>query len=114
MSTLENDILQIAQQSISKAIISCLTEYSGPLRKLCEKVMTENEPALYAMINGEVASLISSNDFRKELREALNAKLARLLIERIGGEVEKRVNELKADPVTRAKITLAIQSAISP
>ncbi len=114
MTNLEKDILRIAQASISEAIVKNLTEYNGPLRKLCENVMAANEPALSQLINEQVSATIQSADFRAELRTALNTKLARTLIERMGGEIEKRVNELKADPTTRARITLAIQQALSP
>lgn len=113
MSThLESDILRIAQASISEAIVKNLTGYNGPLAKLCEQVMANNNAAMLTLVNGEVASLLSRESFRVALKEELNAKLARCLLKRIGGEIEKRVNELKANPETRAKITLAIQEAV--
>ena len=52
------------------------------------------------------------DQFRDALKDALNAKLAKTLISRMGGELEKQVNELKANPATRAKITLAINELI--
>jgi hypothetical protein len=38
--------------------------------------------------------------------------LAKVLIQRFGGEMEKQVNVLKSDPTTRARITLAIEEIV--
>lgn len=110
---LEKEILRTAQTAITEAVVKNLTEYGGPLRKLCESVMAKHESSLAALISDQVSATISADAFKDELRSALNAKLARTLIERMGGEIEKRVNELKSDPTTRAKITLAIQQAVA-
>lgn len=112
MDTLESEITTAAKAAINKAIVDSLVGYNGPLLKLCQKAIDAHERELYALINEEVASLVGARDFRVELKAALNAKLARTLIDRMGGEIEKRVNELKSDPTTRAKITLAIQKVI--
>lgn len=110
---LESEILRTAQAAIAESIVKNLTGYNGALSKLCDRVMAANEAALHNLISEEVTRTVLSSDFRAEMKSALNAKLARILIERMGGELEKRVNELKADPTTRAKITLAIQQALS-
>lgn len=109
---MEQEILQTARRAIGDAIVSELTGYNKPLSKLTAKVIEANEVALYALINDEFSALLSSEEFRAALKDALNAKLAKTLIARMGGELEKRVNELKQNPTTRAKITLAIESAL--
>lgn len=113
MSTLENDIMQVARTAITDAILKNLTDYSGPLRKACEKVLDKNQDLIVSLIESEFLAIVAKDSFRSELHAALNSKLARILVDRFGGEIEKRVNELKADPTTRAKITLAIQQIVS-
>jgi len=109
---MEQQILDSAKQAISEAIINELIGYNKPLNKLTERVIEANEDALYSLINEEFSGLLNSDQFRLALKEALNAKLAKTLISRMGGELEKQVNELKANPATRAKITLAISELI--
>ena len=46
------------------------------------------------------------------MKDALNNKLAKVIVARMGGELEKQVNALKANPLTRAKITLAIEQCL--
>lgn len=113
MENLEKTILETANKSISEAIVKNLTDYSGPLRKLCEKVISDNESTLYSLINTEFQSLLTSKELKKELKSALDHKFANLLISKLGGELEKRVNELRADPSTRARFTVAIEDAIN-
>lgn len=109
---MEEEILKVAKGAIGQAIITELTGYNKPLSRLTNKVIEANEPELFDLINREFSALLKSNDFRSKLTDALNEKLAKVLIARMGGELESRVNELKSDPTTRARITLAIQQII--
>jgi hypothetical protein len=59
-----------------------------------------------------IKSALSDESFRDQIKAALRTKLAKVLIERFGGELEKQVNTLKSDPATRARITLAIEEII--
>ena len=112
MSKLESQILKLAKESIGKAIDESLNRYNGPLPELCKQVLDEHNGVLYQLINDEVTDLLSGNGFREVLKLELRSKLAKILIARMGGELEKQVNQLKANPATRARITLAIESCI--
>jgi hypothetical protein len=110
---MEKKILAQVNAAIGEAIVKELVGYNKPLSNITQKVINKNEVTLFNLINEEVVSLLGCEDFRVELKKALNAKLARTLISRIGGELEKRVNELRSDPTTRAKITLAIDNIVN-
>lgn len=109
---MEKKILAQVDSAIGEAIVKELVGYNKPLSKLVGDVIIDNEETLYSIINDEVVAMLGSDGFKEELKKALRAKLARVLISRVGGELEKQVNELKADPTTRAKITLAIDSVV--
>ena len=110
---LENKILSQVNTAIGKAITGELVGYNKPLSKLTERVVSDHEQELYDLINCEFEALLNDKDFKEQLKIALNAKLAKTLISRMGGELEKQVNTLKADPTTRAKITLAIDGVLN-
>ena len=110
---LESKILNQINVALGKAISDELVGYNKPLSKLTEAVISDHQQELYDLINGEFETLLNSDDFKEQLKIALNAKLARTLISRMGGELEKQVNTLKADPTTRAKITLAIDNVLN-
>jgi hypothetical protein len=109
---MEELILQQVNKAIGEAIKTELIGYNKPLSKLTEKVIDNNSDKLYSLINDEFSGLLDSKDFKIALQEALNQKLAKVLINRMGGELEKQVNELKQNPQSRAKITLAIDKVI--
>lgn len=112
ITQLESQILQAAKSGLSDAFNKELVGYNKPLSNLVQKVIEKNQSQLFDLINNEVVNLIGGDEFRQALQDELNKKLARTLIERMGGELESRVNELKQNPETRAKITLAISSII--
>jgi len=110
---MEKEILEIIKRGLGTALGESLSRYNGPLPKLVDQVLEKHHSELYSLIDGEVVSLISSEEFKRSLKEALNQKLAKTLISRMGGEMESQINKLKADPTTRAKITVAIDRVIS-
>lgn len=109
---LEQQILQAAKNGLADAFNKELVGYNKPLSLLVKQVIDANQSELFSLINNEVVNLIGGTDFKEALKDELNRKLARTLIERMGGELESRVNELKQNPETRAKITLAISSIV--
>ena len=109
---MEKQILAQVQKAMDSAITSELVGYNKPLSKLTERVIEAHSDELFTLVDGEFSSLIGGDGFKDALREALNKKLARTLIHRMGGELEKQVNSLKQNPQTRAKIMLAISQIV--
>jgi len=109
---MEQRILSQVEESIAKAIQEGLVGYNKPLSILTAQVIESNHDVLFNLINDEFSTLLNGKGFKKSLKDALNKKLANTLINRMGGDLEKRVNELQQNPQTRAKVTLAISSVI--
>jgi hypothetical protein len=109
---LEQQIIDQLKKCIPDAISSELVGYNKPLSKLTSDVIASNQDELFSLINTEFSNLIGGPEFREVLKIELNNKLAKILIQRMGGELEKQVNNLKQNPETRAKITLAISQII--
>ena len=109
---MEKQILAQVEKAIGKAITEELVGYNKPLSLLTARVIEANSDKLFTLINSEFSELLNAEGFKTALSEALNQKLAKTLIHRMGGDVETRVNELKQNPETRAKITLAISRIV--
>ena len=112
MSELQQQILQSVNVAMGKAIESELVGYNKPLSLLTAKVIDTHQNELFNVIDCEVSKLIGGDDFKTIIKDQLNKKLAKVLIDRMGGELEKQVNTLKQNPQTRARITLAISEII--
>jgi hypothetical protein len=109
--SIEKQINEAASLAIREAILKAFTNYNSPLNKLCETVVSNRIEDLTIMANEAFNDIITS-EFKQVFKDTLSQKIGKLMIEKIGGELEKRVNELRADPITRAKMTLAITEAI--
>lgn len=112
-SDLEFQVLKATKGAIHSAVQNELVGYNKPLSKLCNQVIEQHKTEFASIIDGEITALFSSDDFRSELRDALKSRMAKLLVSTIGGEIEKRVNDLKANPTMRAKITLALNQMVN-
>jgi len=112
MDDLEQKILNSVRSAMGEAIEKELCGYNKPLSLLTAKVVEKHQDELFNIIDSQVSQLIGGDDFRLIIKEQLNKNLAKTLINRMGGELEKQVNTLKQNPQTRAKIMLAISEII--
>lgn len=110
------DAEALLQQAITGALLDRVkanfTGYNKPLDSLIEKSIQEHEPALRGLLSQSIASCVQDEEFREQIRSAVRTNLAKTLVQRFGGELEKQVNALKSDPATRARITVAIEEIV--
>ena len=79
---------------------------------MINSVLDSQMQPLRELILAAIVGAVADEKFRVEIESALRTKLAKTLVERCGGELEKSINTLKSDPATRAKITLAIDGVM--
>ncbi|KAA3662712.1 MAG: hypothetical protein DWQ04_12680 [Chloroflexi bacterium] len=60
------------------------------------------------MINETFSEALNDASFREEFKLSVRNKTAKVLAQKSGGEVEKRINELRANPETRTRISAAL------
>jgi hypothetical protein len=112
MSEFESKILNDVKGAIDQSIKEVLTKYDSPLNLIIREVIETHKDQIKGIIDDNITNLIESSTFKDTIKTELSAKLAKVLVSRFGGELESQVNKLKADPTTRAKITLAINSVV--
>ena len=109
----EDSLLKAADRAIYESISKQLaSEYSGPIKKCVDSVLNRHKEKLESIVEGAYLKLIESPNFKDQVDEALTQKLARSLVSKMGGEIESKVNELKANPETRAQIIIAISKLV--
>lgn len=111
---LEKTLTQAIQDGIRDGVKSKLSSSYGdnPLTKLIGEVLNKHDSAFRSMLSEALDSAVGDVTFRAEIRDSVRKTLAKTLIARFGGELEKQVNVLKSDPTTRARITLAIEAIV--
>ena len=111
-ANLERDILQTAQNSISKAVETVLVGYDSPLTKLVKIVVEQNSSELRQIISDSFSSVIKKEEFKKSILDAFSHKVARTIISNNEGLFDKVSNELKQDSVFKAKMSIAVANVV--
>lgn len=110
--TLEQDILRTAQIAMNESIQKVLTDYSSPLKKLVEAVVSENTTFLKQLISESFNTVIRTDEFKNSIINAFSHKVARNIISNNDGLFDKVSNELKQDAVFKSKMALAVSNVI--
>lgn len=108
----EKLLSRFVEEALGEALKTKFASYNSPLDKLITESISSHNARLKELLETSIDACIVSEDFRKNIADAVNKSLAKTLIQRFGGEVEKQVNALKSDPITRARITLAIEEIV--
>jgi len=110
--TLEQDILRTAQIAMNESIQKVLTDYSSPLKKLVEAVVSENTTFLKQLITESFNTVIRTDEFKNSIINAFSHKVARNIISNNDGLFDKVSNELKQDAVFKSKMALAVSNVV--
>ena len=110
--TLEQDILRTAQIAMNESIQKVLTDYSSPLKKLVEVVVSENTTFLKQLISESFNTVIRTDEFKSSIINAFSHKVARSIISNNDGLFDKVSNELKQDAIFKSKMALAVSNVV--
>jgi hypothetical protein len=86
--------------------------YDNPLTKVFAAVLEAQSGKFRRMLEEAVTECATDPAFVESIKSATRTQLAKTLVQRLGGEIEKQVNTLKSDPLTRARITLALEEIV--
>lgn len=105
---LENAI----RDAVRDRVKTNFTGYNSALDKLIESAIGTHSGSFRSMLETSISACINDEQFRSDIAQQVRHQLAKTLVQRFGGELEKQVNVLKSDPATRARITLAIEEIV--
>ena len=110
---LDTQILNAIKDGIRSGIKDQFTRsYNNPLEAVAKTAVENHKDEMARVVSESIQACIDDVNFNLELKEAVRKQIAKSLIAKFGGEIEKETNRLKSDPTTRAKITLAIDNII--
>jgi len=110
---IDQEMLNAVRDGIRDGVKAKFSQsYSSPLDKLLQAAIDRHSGSFKSMLEDAIGSCVNDATFREEIASATRTLLAKTLVQRFGGEIEKQVNALKSDPTTRARITLAIEDIV--
>ena len=107
------EMQRAVSEGLRKAVADKLSGYNSPLDKVLADAVAAKSGDIRGLLVESITSCFTEQDFRQQIATAVRHKLAQILIQRFGGELEKQVNTLKSDPATRARIILAIEEIVN-
>ena len=108
----ETELVNCIRDGIRTGVADKLKGYSSPLDKLINAAIEKHSTDFRKLMDDAIASCLKDAAFRESIAGSVRHTLAKTLVARFGGEMEKQVNALKSDPMTRARITLAIEEIV--
>lgn len=108
----EKLMVDAIRDGMRKGVADKLAGYNSPLEKLMTACFETHRIAMSKLLEESIGSCLTDSEFREDIKKATRHNLAKTLIQRFGGEIEKQVNVLKSDPTTRARIVLAIEEIV--
>lgn len=107
------ELPQTIGKAISESIQRQMANYNSPITDIINQALKQQSPKLTAIFAEAVSECVTDASFINEIKAKARLQLAKHLILRFGGEIEKSVNALKSDPTTRARIVLAIEEIVA-
>ncbi len=108
---LEDHVISTVHSAIADAIKTNLVGYNSPMDAFIRSAFEKHKDKIQAVFDGAVIDCMTK-DFGAALQDACAKKLAKVLISKMEGEIEKRANNLRANPEFRARLTIAITDTL--
>lgn len=111
--SLEKQIYETIAAGLGEAIKSRLNQgyNDNPLNRLVDQVVASRSGEIQKLLEDSVDAAFKA-DFREAIRDAVTHKLAKILVSKMEGEIEKQANQLRSHAEFRARVTVAIAAVI--
>lgn len=86
--------------------------YNSPLDTVVNESIKANTDKFRKLLESAIAGCLDDAQFTEDIASAVRQSLAKTLVQRFGGELEKQINALKSDPLTRARIVMALDEIV--
>lgn len=110
----EKEVFGLIRKSLADSVVKALESgYNSPLNKCIEACINRHKAELESLVDRLLTSTLDSMELREDILRAFKDKVARVIVSKADGAVEKAVNEYRQNPVFRAKLTMAIEKLIA-
>lgn len=115
--TIHEDFQKAIRKGIETGVAGLFSNsYGNTYHKKIEELVSQNFDGLRSLMTEAINSCVSDAQFKEEIKASFRQQVAKKLIERFGGEIEKHVNaeKAKAEAEARAEAERIRAEAIKP
>ena len=108
----KKEVLQVAVQAIRDKIGETFSGYSSPLSKISNEVVEEHRQEIKDIFDDCLVATLKNKVFKDAIKDEFTHKIAKSMVGKLEGSVEKAVEVLRQDQTIRARMILAIENII--
>lgn len=108
----KNDVADVVREALMSKVGKVLDNYNSPLDKIIHNVIAEHEVELSGIIRQALTLSLKDKQFVANVNQEFKHKVAKVLVGKLEGTVEKAADKLRADPTLRARMIVAIEEMI--
>jgi len=108
----KKSIMEIITDALNSKIGERLNGYSSPLNNIVDEVVNENADTIREICRNALKTVVSDKQFEKSVRQEFEHKVAKSMVGKLEGSVEKAVEVLRQNPTLRAEIILVIEKMV--
>ncbi len=88
-------------------------DYSSPILAIAKEVIAENTETIKKEFQSALDLSFNDKEFRNIVREEFKRKVAKTLVGKLEGEVDRAVAAIRNDQTIRARMILAIEKIVN-
>ena len=107
------DVTKLVMSSIYSFFNKTIeNDYSSPIKVIVNQVIADNTEKIKAEFQDALDTSFNDKEFMKVMRSEFKHKVAKTLVGKLEGSVERAVNAINQDQTLRARMILAIEKLI--
>lgn len=108
----KTDIENILFDALSERVGERLKGWNSPLNTVIDSVVDGKTEELRGIVSRALDLVVKNKTFEKQIQEEFTRKVAKSLVGKLEGAVEKAVDKIRQDETLRARMILAIEKII--
>ncbi len=108
----KSEVLDIVVGAISSKFGERIKGYSSPLDSIIDDIVLEQSEEIRKISKNVLSQVIKDSQFKKDIKTEFRRKIAKSMVAKLEGSVEKAVEVLRQTPQLRAEMILAIEKII--
>lgn len=108
----KKEILDIAIEAIKSKVGERFSGYSSPLNSIADNVISEHSEEIRGIFIDCMSKTLKNKSFKEAIQEEFTHKVAKSMVAKLEGSVEKAVEKLRQDQTLRARMILAVENII--
>lgn len=109
----KRDVADVVREALMAKVGKVLDGYNSPLDRIIHAVIEEHETELSGIVRQALALSFKDKQFVANVNQEFKHKIAKVLVGKLEGAVEKAAEKLRADPTLRARMIVAIEAMIT-